>query len=108
MLSFGFGRRPLTWRELLMRSVKEFMADNGLGLAAELAYYFFFSLFPAVLVGIAFASFFPLEHFVDRIVTTLGGVVPGDIITIIRGQIRNISEGNHGGILTFGLVASLW
>ncbi len=26
------------------------------------------ALFPAVLVGLAFASFFPLEHFVDRIV----------------------------------------
>ena len=84
------------------------MADNGLGLAAQLAYYFFFSLFPAVLVGIAFASFFPLEHFVDRIVGALGGIIPGDIIGILQDQIRKISEGNNGGILTFGLLAALW
>jgi membrane protein len=109
MLSFGFARRlPLTWRELLTRTGKEFVADNGLGLAAQLAYYFFFALFPAVLVGIAFASFFPLEHFVDRIVGTLGGIVPGDIIGILQEQIRRISEGNNGGILTFGLFAALW
>ena len=75
MLSFGFTRVPLTRRELLTRTVKEFVGDNGLGLAAQLAYYFFFSLFPAVLVGIAFASFFPLEHFVDRIVGALGGII---------------------------------
>ena len=77
MISFGFTRVPLTWRELTTRTLKEFIADNGLGLAAQLAYYFFFSLFPALLMGIALASFFPLEHFLDRIVSTLGGVVPG-------------------------------
>ncbi len=106
--AFGFAKLPLGWWELLSRTAKEFVADNGLGLAAQLAYYFFFSLFPAVLVGIAFASFFPLEHFVDRMVATLGGVVPGDIIGILQDQIRKISEGNHGGILTFGLAAALW
>jgi membrane protein len=108
MLSFGFTQLPLPWRELLTRTVKEFVADNGLGLAAQLAYYFFFALFPAVLVGIAFASFFPLEHFVDRIVGTLGGIVPGDIIGILQDQVRKLSEGNNGGILTFGLLAALW
>ena len=108
MISFGFARLPLTWRELLTRTVKEFVADNGLGLAAQLAYYFFFSLFPAILVGIALASFFPLEHFLDRIVSTLGGVVPADVITIIQDQIRKISEGQNGGILTFGLLVALW
>jgi membrane protein len=108
MLSFGFARLPLTWRELLTRTGKEFVADNGLGLAAQLAYYFFFALFPAVLMGIAFASFFPLEHFVDRIVGTLGGILPGDVVGILQDQVRKISEGNNGGILTFGLLAALW
>ena len=106
--AFGFANLPLSWWALLKRTVKEFVADNGLGLAAQLAYYFFFALFPAVLVGIAFASFFPLEHFVDRIVGTLSGIVPGDIVGILQDQIRKISEGKHGGILTFGLVAALW
>ena len=106
--AFGFANLPLGWWELLTRTVKEFVADNGLGLAAQLAYYFFFSLFPAVLVGLAFASFFPLEHFVDRMVATLGGVVPGDIIRIVQDQVRKISEGNNGGLLTFGVLAALW
>jgi membrane protein len=108
MISFGFTQIPLTWRELVTRTLKEFIADNGLGLAAQLAYYFFFSLFPALLVGIALASFFPLEHFLDRIVRTLGGVVPADVIAIIQEQITKISHGDSSGILTFGLVLALW
>ena len=49
---------PLTWGELLKRTAKETSDDECLGLAAQLAYYFFLALFPAILVLIAFASFF--------------------------------------------------
>jgi membrane protein len=108
VISVGFTRLPLTWRDLVTRTVTEFVADNGLGLAAQLAYYYFFSLFPAILVAIALAGFFPLEDFLDRIVSTLGGVVPTDVITIVQEQIRKISQGDKGGVLTFGLVAALW
>jgi uncharacterized BrkB/YihY/UPF0761 family membrane protein len=52
MISFGFTQIPLTWRELVTRTLREFIADNGLGLAAQLAYYFFFSLFPALLMAL--------------------------------------------------------
>jgi membrane protein len=35
-------------------------------------------------------------------------VVPDDIIRIIQDQMRKISEGGDGGILTFGLLVALW
>jgi membrane protein len=54
------------------------------------------------------SHFFPLEHFVDRAVAALAGVVPDDIIRIIQDQMRKISEGGDGGILTFGLLVALW
>ena len=38
MFWFGFTQLPLTWRELFKRTVKEFVADNGPGLGAQLAY----------------------------------------------------------------------
>jgi membrane protein len=108
VISFGFTQVPLTWRELATRTVKEFVADNGLGLAAQLAYYFFFSLFPAILVAIALASFFPLEHFLDRIVASLGGVIPAEVIRIVQDQILKISQGDSGGVLTVGVLLALW
>ena len=44
----------LTWTQLLKRTARETQNDNGLGLAAELAYYFFLALFPALLfMGLA-------------------------------------------------------
>ena len=50
---------PLTWRELLTRTIKEASADNVLGLAAQLAYYFLLALVPAIVFVAALASFVP-------------------------------------------------
>jgi membrane protein len=48
---------PLSWGELLKRTAKETSEDDCLGLAAQLAYYFFLALFPAILFTFAIASF---------------------------------------------------
>ena len=52
---------PLSWTELAKRTYREAVADNCLGLAAQLAYYFFFlALFPALLFFVALISFIPV------------------------------------------------
>ena len=100
---------PLTWGQILRRTFDEaFIKDNCLGMAAQLAYYFFFALFPALLTFISFASFFPIDDLTGQIVTVLGRFAPPEVITIIKEQIRNISESGSGGILTFGFLLTLW
>jgi membrane protein len=98
----------LGWRELLKRTAKETQADNGLGLAAQLAYYFFLSLFPALLFLIALAGAFASADLVTRLVDSLRGAAPPDVINIIRDQLITISQGEQGGIMTFGVLAALW
>lgn len=98
----------LGWGELIKRTVKETQADKGFGLAAQLAYYFFLALFPALLVLIALAGVFADAGFVERLVNMMSGAVPPDVISIIRDQLIRISQGQQGGILTFGVLAALW
>ena len=96
------------WGELLRRTAKETTADNGLGLAAQLAYYFFLALFPALLFLIALAGFFASPDLINRVVNMLSGAAPPDVVNIIRDQLASISQGNSGGLLTFGVLAALW
>jgi membrane protein len=98
----------LSWPDLLKRTWREFQQDNGMGLAAQLAYYFFLSLFPALLFLIALASFLPADDLIGRVVTMLQGVAPPEVITIIRDQLAKIAEGEQSGLLTFGVVAAIW
>jgi membrane protein len=98
----------LSWRELFARTYRETQNDNGLGLAAQLAYYFFLALFPALLFLIALAGLLPTQDLVARVVSMLDGIAPPEVITIIRDQLTQISQGGTGGILTFGVAAALW
>jgi membrane protein len=77
-------------------------------MAAQLAYYFFFSLFPALLFLIAVASYFPITRLIDEVVRTLGQFAPPEFVTIVTDQIRKISNDEQGGLLTLGILTALW
>jgi membrane protein len=99
---------PLSWRELLKRTVKEVNDDDCMGLAAQLAYYFFLALFPAILFLIALASFFPLTNFIDDVVRVLQPFVVEDVLVLLDDQLRRVSNSDSGGILTFGILGAIW
>src|SRR3954451_7613808 len=101
-------RIPITWGELLKRTYAEVVADNCLGLAAQLAYYFFLALFPALLFLVAVASFFPIANVVDSITATLARVAPYEALKLIQDQIIKISQDKNGGLLTIGMIGTIW
>src|SRR5690349_20079748 len=98
----------LSWRDLIKRTANETMKDDAQGLASQLAYYFFLALFPALLCLLAIASFFPLQNFTDDVMRLLGPFAPREMIDIIRQEMMKIAEGNHGGLLTIGVLGALW
>jgi membrane protein len=99
---------PIGPGELLKKTWKEILEDDVMSLAAQQAYYFFFSLFPALLTLIAVASFFPLENLADEVVRNLGRIAPPEVLNIINEQLTQISNGNQGGLLTFAFLVTIW
>ena len=108
MRVLGYFDLPIGWGELFKRTAKETNADNGLGLAAQLAYYFFLALFPALLFFIALATFFIDPQMIDQVVNMLAGVAPDAVVEIIRTQLQDLSNNQSGGLMTFGVAAALW
>ena len=101
-------RIPIGWTELARRTVRESLADNLLGMAAELAYYFFLALFPALLFLVALVSFIPIENLLDTITAALARVAPSEVLSIIQEQILNIARQERGGLLTLGVLGAIW
>src|SRR6185436_14996978 len=95
------------WGELLKRAIKESIADNCFGLAAQLAYYFFLSLFPALLVLVALAGLFPW-NLIEHILSTLAAFAPAEAMQIMRDQVVQITKGGNAGLITFGILGALW
>ncbi|MGE3275917.1 MAG: YihY/virulence factor BrkB family protein [Vicinamibacterales bacterium] len=90
------------------RTITETMDDDGLGLAAQLAYYFFLALFPAILFILAIASFFSLGDLTAGVVRQLGTVVPPSAMSIVQDQLQRIADRDQSGLLTIGFLGALW
>jgi membrane protein len=100
---------PVGWGQIFKRTFNEsFFKDDVLGMSAQLAYYFFLALFPAMLFVISLASFFPVNNLVDEVVRNLGRVAPPDVLKFLLDQINQISDQGHGGILTFAFIFTIW
>jgi membrane protein len=101
-------RVPLTWTDLAKRTYQEVLADNCLGLAAQLAYYFFLALFPALLFVFAIVSYLPIEGLLDSITSMLARVAPIEVLTLVQDQLVKIAQDENGGLLTIGMIGTIW
>ncbi len=98
----------LSWTELARRTWRESIADDVPGLAAQLSYFFFLALFPAILFLLALASFFPLSSIADDVGRSLGPFVSSQVLALIQEQMQRLANNEDGGLLTFGVAAALW
>jgi membrane protein len=101
-------RVPLGWAGVIRRTVQRTIQDDCLGRAGELAYFFFLSLFPALLFFVALASFFPIHQLTDQMLSALARFAPPDVLSIVHDQLLQISKNNNGGLLTLGIAGAIW
>jgi membrane protein len=99
---------PITLREVIRRTIAEIEEDRCLGLAAQMAFYFFLALFPALLFLVALITYLPLDNALRELLAALGPVAPQEALALLRGQIEQLSEDGHGGVLTAGIAGALW
>ncbi len=99
---------PIGWTALAKRTWSEVVADNCLGLAAQLAYFFFLALFPALLFMVAVVTFLPFGDVMDAMLSSLGRVAPAEVLAIVQDQLATIAESRSGGLLTLGALGALW
>ena len=92
----------LSWSELARRTWREVIDDDVLCLAAQLSYYFFLALFPAILFLLALASLFPLSNITDDVSRSLGPFVSAQVLELIKEQMQRLANNENGGLLTFG------
>ena len=95
---------------LVKKTVKEIGADRIPSLAAETAYYFFFSLFPLLLfltplLGLVGNGQQLMESMLGRLSTTM----PADTLSLLRRVLGEIitSSGN-AGVMSVGVVLAGW
>jgi membrane protein len=95
-------------KELATRVVKEVREDDCLGWAAQLAYYLLFAVFPFLLFLTALLGFLPIPNLMERMLAALPMLLPGEAVTLLQDNIRQLVTEQKGGLLSFGILAALW
>ncbi|WP_257143968.1 YihY/virulence factor BrkB family protein [Bacillus sp. AFS002410] len=85
---------------------KKCMEDEIASRSAELAYYLMLSLFPFLIVLTQVITFLPLTT--DEIMSFLSQYAPPDAMAIIKSNLQLIIGQSHGGVLSVGVIATLW
>jgi membrane protein len=107
-LKDAFTTAGLGFWGLVRRVVAEVQRDNCAGYAAALAYYFLFALFPFFLFLTALLGYLPIPNLLDRMIAFLAQVMPGEALTLVEDNVRNLVSQQRGGLLSFGILAALW
>ncbi|RPF20542.1 YihY/virulence factor BrkB family protein [Myceligenerans xiligouense] len=103
--------RRRTWTYALRATMRQFSRDQCLDLAAGLTYYAVLAVAPAVLALVSVLGLVSDgERAVQRVIDTLGGVVPSDVLSVAQPLVENAADGGgRAGIaLVAGIALALW
>lgn len=82
--------------------------DDVLGHAAQLAFYFLFALFPMLIFLAALIGYWPIPHLLEQLLSYSSQVLPPIAFTLVNQTLSEITRQPRGGLLSFGLVATIW
>jgi membrane protein len=93
------------WKDALKRTASQFMADDCMGLAQQVAYSALLAFFPAVAFLLGFLG---LVHLYDRVQIFLATVAPHGVIHFIEG-LQKDSKGSASVVaFVLGLLGAVW
>jgi membrane protein len=86
----------------------EISDDNVSNGAAALAYYFTLAIFPGMLFLLSLLPYLPIEHLDQAVMDLVRQAMPGQAAGIFSDTIREVTQHQKGGLLSFGALGTLW
>nr|WP_221636192.1 YihY/virulence factor BrkB family protein [Listeria immobilis] len=76
------------------------------GNAAQLAYYMLFSIFPMMLIAATLLAYMHIDK--DSVFNMLKEFAPEQILDFLEENLNNLLTQKNGGLLSIGIIATLW
>ena len=96
----------------LKATVQEFIRDDALGLAAQLAFYLILAIFPFILFCVAILDAFSSSdpQFVTDIFDYLRRLLPAQVFALIHTYTEHTlrNEDTAPGLLSIGILGTIW
>ena len=106
MSRFRFAKR---WWLFVVRLQREMAYDDCMGMAAQIAFYTMLGLFPFLIFLLSIVSTFPIgEALQPMLLDALADQMPAEAANYVAEVVLNLLPNTNQGLLSFGLLASLW
>jgi len=92
--------------EFSKKLIKEIKEDRVTGLAAEQAYYYLLALFPLLILLLSILPYLNIDT--QTALDTIKTFMPAETMEVIEKNIINILSERNGGLLTFGILGTIW
>jgi membrane protein len=93
----------------LQATGREILDDNILGLSAQTAYYFFFSLFPLFLFAAPLIGFIgERQEIMAWLIANLRQAVPAEAVDLVDNVVQDVLSPNTAGVISIGLIGAAW
>lgn len=89
--------------KLLWHRIEE---DDINGLSAQLAYFFLLALFPLLIVLFSLIPYIPIPH--ADMLGMIKRFAPADAFNLIEKNVKDIMSQRRGGLLSFGIIGTIW
>lgn len=86
--------------------MERFSNDNVTGLAAQLAYFFLLSLFPFLVFLLTLVPYLPITQ--QELMNFVSDYAPQETFDMISKNINDIASQKNGGLLSIGIIGTLW
>jgi membrane protein len=94
--------------DVLKNVWNDIMNNHTMALAAGLSYYFVTALFPLLILLAALVAYLPIPNLFEQILGVMSRVVPADGMGLVRKVVASVITPRKGGLLTFGVVGTIW
>jgi membrane protein len=96
------------WFDFAKRLWREMDDDHLFDGAAVLAFFFVLAVFPAAILVLSLLPLLSIPHLHQAIVDLLRQVLPQQSANLFEGTLRHVVSRGSRGLLTFGLIFTLW
>lgn len=84
----------------------ELKKDRATGLAAQQAYYYMLALFPLLILLIAIVPYLNIDP--QKAINVVNKLLPSQSAELLRDNVVKLVSERNGGLLTFGIIGTIW
>lgn len=95
-------------RKAVAGAYNDINCNHTLAIAAGLSYYFMLSLFPLLIFLAAALAYIPVPNLFEETLNLMSRFVPADSMDLVRQVLKNVMHPPRSGLLSFGIIVTLW